>query len=881
MGTPRAFLIDGTAFCYRAFYAISSLTTSDGRPTNAVFGFARMLQALREKEQPDYLAVAFDVGKPTRRHQKFEGYKQQRKPMPDALSAQVPLVKALLAAYRIAVFEQEGYEGEDVLATLAKRLAADGIEVFLVTGDKDALQLITSHVKVYNPHRAGQTIWDADAVRARYGVGPERMVDLMALAGDEIDNIPGVAGIGEKTAGELMRRFGDLEQLYHRLHEVDPPTRRHNLQAARQQVLLARELARIETEVPLTLRREELSPREPDWRALRELFRRLEFKQLLAQLEVQAPPGLHSALTVRSLTDAEGATPWWRAVQEGACAAIGCWPVPEHAAVLLAAAVEPATVWAGVVDAVLLETTAGRRLAEWLGDAKRPKVGHDLKTVKRLLAPLGVRLDGIIGDTMIAAHLVNSARTSPTPGDLAEDYLDESIGRLPQLEEAPRLASEALQELAPFGRCVVTSLRVHDRLLAGLEAAGLLPLYRQVELPLLDVLFQMEAAGVALDVARLEALRAEMAAKLAQLTEELHQLAGVAFNLNSPKQLAQVLFDRLGLPVIKRTKTGPSTDSEVLQQLAQRHPLPQRLMQYRELAKLTSTYVEALPKLVSSRTGRIHTCFNQTGTATGRLSSSEPNLQNIPIKTELGRLIRRAFIPGTVDGVLLAADYSQIELRILAHLSGDERLREAFRQDRDIHRFTASLIYGLPESEVQPEQRHAMKAVNYGILYGMTAHGLARELGIPPPEAQAFIEAYFARYPGIRQYLDGQIAQARQQGFVQTLLGRRRYIPELHSPDPATRQFGERMAVNAPIQGSAADLIKQAMVQLAGRLAEERLSSRLVLQVHDELILEGPRQELRATAELLRRTMEGAIALEIPLAVTVKAGPNWLDLAPV
>ena len=908
----KAFLIDGTAFCYRAFYAIRSLSTSDGRPTNAVYGFAVMLQALRDKEQPTHLGVAFDVGKPTFRHKRFEEYKGQRKPMPEPLIGQIPLIKALLAAYRIPIFEQEGYEGEDVLATMASQIAPGGAEVFLVTGDKDALQLVNSRIKVYNPHQEG-TILDAASVQARYGVGPEHMVDLMALMGDAIDNIPGVPGIGEHTARELLARFGTLDALYARLDEVESPARRKTLEACREQVELSRELARIDRHVSLHVTLDDLKVQEPDWRALRTLLRELEFKRLLHAVEQQAPQSCATAVTHPVLTEQDLTAlgealaahaaippPAGGAIRVGPAdplqavgfrptggregypggstrqaSALVCWPLgtPIRAA-MLAVAIDPQAAWVVRIDETLPQTPPGRRLAAWLADPAIPKLSHDAKTAKRILGRLGLPLNGIAGDTMIAAYLLNPARTAQSLSDLSAEQLDQPLGPLPSLEETA-VPSEA------FGPSACAVWRLHERLLPALEAQELKALYTELELPLLEVLAAMETHGIAVDLPYLASLHASMDARLKQLCEELYRLAGCAFNLNSPKQLAQVLFGRLGLPVVKRTKTGLSTDSSVLQQLAQRHPFPQTLMHYRELSKLVSTYVDALPQLVDPATGRLHTSFNQAATATGRLSSSEPNLQNIPIKTELGRSIRKAFVAGTPEGVLVTADYSQIELRILAHLSHDARLIEAFHDNRDIHRVTASLIYGCPEPEVQPQQRQAMKAVNYGILYGMSAHGLSNELGIPFEEAQAFIEAYFERYPTIRDYLDRQIAQARRDGFVQTLLGRRRYIPEVNSPDPVVRQFGERMAINAPIQGTAADLIKRAMVQLAGELAGERLSSRMVVQVHDELVFEAPRPELDRLAPLVRRVMEGAMTLDVPLRVTLKHGPNWLDLTTV
>jgi len=883
MGSQRVFLIDGTAFCYRAFYAIRTLSTSDGRPTNAVYGFAMMLQALREKERPDYLAVAFDVGKPTFRHLQYEAYKAQRKPMPDLLIGQLPLIKELLAAYQIPIFEREGYEAEDVLASLAKRIVTSDVEVFLVTGDKDALQLVNAHVKVYNPHKEHMVL-DAEAVKGRYGVGPERMVDLLALMGDEIDNIPGVPGIGEKTATQLLQQFGSLEQLYRRLDEVESASRRKSLQACRAQVESARALAQIEVNVPLDVTLNDLVVQEPDWRALRKLFRELEFKRLLQSIDQHVPPAAHAGPQVHpvlSAKDLDVLLSTLRTQHYGHPIAVMSWTSDDAASSELVVAVAGGLTEGWVVrwNAELSRASAGTSFAAWLADAHAPKIGHDVKATMRILAHWDIVLDGVAGDTMVAAHLLNPARTNQSLSDLSDEYLDQPLGTLPTLDTSVMFASAEWVE--PFGRCAAMVTRLHELLSEKLNTHQLAPLYQELEVPLINVLAQMERVGIAIDVSYLAGLRASMDATLMRLTQEISRLAGCSFNLNSPKQLAQVLFERLQLPVIKRTKTGPSTDSDVLTQLAQRHPLPKYLIEYRELSKLVSTYVDALPKLADPHTGRIHTSFNQTATATGRLSSSEPNLQNIPIKTELGRSIRKAFVAGIPNGVLLAADYSQIELRILAHLSHDEQLLEAFRQDRDIHRFTASLIYGLPEADIQPEQRNAMKAINYGILYGMSSHGLSKELGISFEEAQTFIDAYFQRYPNVRIYLDQQIKQAKRDGFVQTLLGRRRYIPEVNSPDRMIQQLGERMAINAPIQGTAADLIKRAMVQVAKELAQGDVSARMVLQVHDELIFEAPQSEVSTLAGIVRRVMEGAFSLDVPLTVTMKVGPDWLDLQPI
>jgi DNA polymerase-1 len=563
-------------------------------------------------------------------------------------------------------------------------------------------------------------------------------------------------------------------------------------------------------------------------------------------------------------------------------AVIGCWPVSSASgepvgAILALAGGEPGVALIRV-DAQLLGAEAGRHLSAWMADPAVHKIGHDLKAAHRLLARFGVALRGVAGDTMVAAYLLNPARTSQPLSDVADEHLERSLPPVPEFADDLAGGAAAGAQACADAAAAVSDL--HEKLTGQLASRGLLALYRDMELPLIEVLARMEDRGVAVDVPYLQGLSAQMAATLGQLCGEIERLAGGPFNVNSPKQLAQVLFDKLKLPVIKRTKTGPSTDADVLRQLAEKHPLPAQLIRYRELSKLVSTYVDALPRIADA-SGRVHTSFNQAATATGRLSSSEPNLQNIPIRTELGRSIRRAFVSGARDGALVAADYSQIELRILAHLSGDEQLTEAFRQERDIHRYTASLIYGVPEAEVQPEQRSAMKAVNFGILYGMSAHGLSKELGMDFAEAQSFIDAYFARYPKVRAYLDSQIAQARRDGFVQTLLGRRRYIPEVNSPDPMLRQVGERMAINAPVQGTAADIIKLAMVRLDHELERAGLESRMVLQVHDELVFDGPRREVPALAALVRRVMEAAVALSVPLTVTVKAGPNWLDVTPV
>jgi DNA polymerase-1 len=897
----RVFLIDGTAFCYRAFYAIRNLSTSTGQPTNAVYGFGVMMGALRQKHQPDYLAVAFDAGKPTFRHAKFADYKVQRPPMPDGLVSQLGLIQRLLDGYRVPTFKLEGFEAEDLLATVARRVAGEGVTVFLVTGDKDALQLIGPHVKVFNPHKDEGILIDAPQVVERYGIGPDRVVDLMALMGDDIDNIPGVPGVGERTAADLLRRFGTLEALYQRLDEVPSPALRTKLAAHRDQVAMSRELATIHAEAPIEVRLDALSVQEPDWTALRALFRELEFRKLVAEADAALPAAAPPTVTVRLVQTPEEVARLVVTLNAGTAsgadaaraASIAAWtaPAPKPAAADQTNGQATWTMDAAAPRAVLAISTAEGEawlvagdatapvwapLRGWLADAARPKLGHDLKTTMLTLSRLGLPLAGVAGDTMIAGALLDPAHADPSLADLAEQHLER---RVPAVEwDGATLDGPLGQAL---GAHVATVAPLHAALLTKLQQAQLDTLYRDLELPLISVLAEMEAAGVALDTSLLASMRTTMAAKLEQLTQELYQLAGGPFNANSPKQLADILFTRLQLPVGKRTKTGPSTDSDVLRQLADKHPFPKKLMEFRELSKLVSTYVDALPKLVRPDTGRLHTTFHQTGAATGRLSSSDPNLQNIPLKTDLGRQIRKAFVPGPRGWILIAADYSQIELRLLAHMAGDETLREAFARGHDIHRFTASLVYGVAYDDVTREMRSAMKAVNFGILYGMSAHGLSRELGVPQKEAAAFIEAYFARYPKVRAFLDSQKELAKSQGFVQTLLGRRRYIPELRSPDPNIRQFGERMAINAPLQGTAADIIKLAMVRCAPRLRAAGLDTRMLLQVHDELVFEAPPSEQARLIPLIRDAMEHVVNLSVPLEVTVKAGPNWCELSPV
>ncbi|MBI3323493.1 MAG: DNA polymerase I [Candidatus Omnitrophica bacterium] len=863
----RLFLIDGSSFCYRAFYAIRELSTSKGQPTNAVYGVVAMLRRLVEEEKPEYLAVAFDLPGPTFRHRRYEGYKEHRRPMPDALVDQLPWIREVLAAFRVPVFEREGYEADDVLGTIARRAEAEGLTVYLVTGDKDALQLVGERVKIYRPVKDGHEILDDRTLSERWRLRPQQVVDVMALMGDEVDAIPGVPGVGEKTAVGLIQKFGSVDRLVRHLEkEKKPQVRPGVAQAIREhaeQVRMSRELATLDTDVPLKLKVEELARREPDRAALHGIFQKLEFRALAKEFAPEALAGAVRVERAESPADLSRLRP---ALREAGT--IGVALAPDGAVALS---------WEEGKALLACGPGALKELGWLWTDVRIAKAVPGLKELTvRLLraqasppagpgAPLGEGWD----DPCIASYVLDPTRPSHRLPDLAAEFLGEGIGSDDAGEKA---AQEAL-----------VSRKMMPRMRSQMEEKGLGTLYREVEIPLARVLARMEHHGIAVDPKAFEALSKELQAALARLTGEIHRLAGGEFNINSPKQLQEILFGTLKLPVVRRTKTGASTDEEVLRRLSTMHELPAKVLEYRELAKLSSTYVEALPRLVDPNTGRIHCSFNQTVTATGRLSSSSPNLQNIPIRAELGRQIRRAFVPSREGWLFLAADYSQVELRILAHLSGDPALVEAFRRGEDIHRVTAADVFGVAPPEVTGKMRAAAKTINFGIVYGMTSFGLSKELEMELGQAEEFIGRYFARYPKVREYLDQTLEETKRRGYCTTLLNRRRYIPELQAKEPTVRQFAERMAVNAPIQGSAADLIKVAMVAIDAELEQKGWAARMLLQVHDELVFELPPGEMERVQGLVRERMEQPrlsgrpIRLEVPVVVNLKTGRNWYE----
>lgn len=881
MSKTRLFLIDGNSFCYRAFYAIRQLSNSKGQPTNAVYGFVTMLGKLIADTKPDMLAVAFDMKGPTFRHKKYDEYKIHRKPMPDDLAGQMAYIKEVVEAYNIPIFQMQGYEADDVLATIAKKAEARDIETFIVTGDKDALQLVNSHIKVYSTHKDG-LVYDADKVMEAYGVGPDRMVDIMALMGDATDNIPGVLGIGEKTAVELISEFGSLDNLLKNVDKIKSESKKKAIKDNQDMAILSKELAVLDADVPVEIDFKELELKAPDEIRLLELFKELEFKTLLKNL---TPKGkLDSEYTLvdndKKLKKLIGH------LKDAKEFVFDCETT--NVDPMLARLVGISFAWE-VGDVYYIPLNKYHDVDAVLADLKPifesddiKKIGQNIKYEYIVLSNYGIKLRGISFDTMVASYLLNPSKPNHNLEDISFDYLNHKMTT--PIEELIGKGKNAItMDMVDvdkvFRYCCEDSdvtMRVKKVLEKELSAKDLEELFYKVEMPLVEVLAIMEISGVSIDKDYLADLSLEMEKKLDKLTKHIYDAAGEEFNINSPKQLSRILFEKLKLPIVKKTKTGISTDEEVLTKLALEHKLPESLLEYRELSKLKSTYVDSLPSMINPKTGRVHASFNQTVTATGRLSSSGPNLQNIPIKTEEGRKIRRAFIAKSNDSILISADYSQIELRVLAHLSGDAELATAFKEGRDIHTYTASLVFEVDEKDVDPGMRNMAKTVNFGIIYGMSPYGLSQSLKIEVNKAKDFIDAYFERYPGVRLYLEGLIAEARENGYVTTILGRRRHIPEINSSDGRLKSFAERTAVNTPIQGSAADIIKVAMIAINGKIGG--MKSKMIMQVHDELVFDVPRVEVDKMRRIIKDGMEKVIELKVPIEAHIEMGPNWLDM---
>ncbi len=879
-------ILDGNSLIHRAFYAIPLLTTSEGIFTNAVYGLVNMLMKIIADERPQCVAVAFDKGKVTFRMDHFAQYKGHRKPTPDELRPQFALAKEVLTAMNIPVYELEGFEADDLIGTITRLSEEQGYHNVIVTGDRDALQLVSGATEVLLTKKGITEIekYDPARVNERYGLTPEQIIDLKGLMGDPSDNIPGVPGIGEKTALKLIHEYGSVENLYENLDSI-PGKMREKLEQNRELAFLSKKLATIVRDVPYDIDLRHCLLEEPDYGSLLALFRKLEFRSLIKSVtEKMTAPADGDGCGKTEDRDALTGDYCRMALEEALdqlARELGGGEVGIHYELsnpdpMLAEltglswccrpgqAVYVTGVPAGQTE-LFREQENISGLAALIGAREGvKKYCHDGKKLLVALDRYGIRWEGLDQDTMLAAYLLNPTGQNQDLADVTARYLGRNL--MPGMGTADACSRADI------------IMSVQKLLAEKLAENGMDELYYRVELPLVRILADMEITGVKVDREQLKAMSEELAGKLDQLTSEIYALAGEEFNINSTRQLGYILFEKLGLPVIKKTKTGYSTDAEVLETLAEEHQVVARIVEYRQLAKLKSTYVDGLAGLINPRTGKLHTTFNQTVTATGRLSSTEPNLQNIPIRLEEGRRIRKVFVPSHSGHYLVAADYSQIELRVLAHISGDENFVRAFREGEDIHTHTASEVFGVPDEMVTREMRDAAKAVNFGIVYGISDFGLARNIRASRKEARAYIDGYFKRYPGIKKFMDDIVVKAREQGYVSTILNRRRYLPDIFSSNRNIRAFGERTAMNTPIQGSAADIIKLAMVRVDRRLREEGLKTKMVLQVHDELIFEVPPEELERVVTLIRDSMENAVRLEVPLVVDIKKGYNWYDM---
>ena len=883
----RLFLIDGSSYIYRAYYAIRHLSNSQGMATNAIYGFTNMLLKVVREHQPDRLAVIFDSKGPTFRKDLYPEYKANRSAMPEDLVPQIPYIKRVVDAFNMPGIELAGYEADDIIATLAKKFAAKGMAVTVVTGDKDLMQIVNDRVCLLDTMK-DKVSGPAEVVE-RFG-GADKVVEVQALAGDSSDNVPGVPGIGEKTAKALIDEFGDIETLLASLDQLKGK-RRENLENFADQARLSKQLVTLIDDLPLNLDEHDFALSEPNREALTELFKECEFHKLLQEFSA-AERASASGDGYRAVLSEAGLTEMIAALEKAERFAFdtettGLDPLRADL-VGLSFAVIAGQAWyvpvghryLGVPEQLPLEQVLSA-IRPLLVSPRHLKIGQNLKYDILVLARAGVEVGEPLYDTMLASYLANSAAKSHGMDSLAAELLD--YRTISYSEVAGSGKNKVCFDEVEVEKATVyaaedadITLRLYEKLLPKVVEQQQQSLFDEVEMPLLPVLVSMEQAGIRIDPEFLGGLSAELEKKLAVLEKQIHAMAGGPFNIGSPKQLGEVLFERLGLSKGKKTKTGWSTDVEVLNNLADEHEIAAKILDYRSLAKLKGTYTDALPKLIHPETGRIHTSFNQAITATGRLSSSDPNLQNIPIRTEEGRRIREGFIPS--EGcLLLSADYSQVELRILAHMADEPALKEAFARGEDIHRRTASEVLGLFPELVTDEQRRAAKAINFGVIYGMSAFGLAKQLGIARREAQTFIDTYFERYPGIRTFMDSCIAEAREKLYVTTLLGRRCAIPEINSKNGAVRGYAERNAINYPVQGSAADIIKVAMIHIARRLAAEGLKARMLLQVHDELVFDVPQAELEVVAALVREEMQGAVDISVPLLVEVGSGRNWRE----
>jgi DNA polymerase I len=892
MKREKIILIDGSGYFFRAFFAIQRLATSAGFPTNAIYGFVNMLMRVLEVEKPKRLAIMFDTSKPSFRKEKYKEYKSNRQKPPEDLVKQIPHILRSVDCFGIRRFELAGFEADDLIGTVAKRAERDGFDVEIITGDKDLMQLVGNHVTLYDTMKDKRV--DANGVVERFGVRADQVVDFLALMGDASDNIPGVTGIGEKTAAELIRQFGSLDDLYANLDQIKQPKRREILSNEKQSAYLSRDLATIQCEMDLAFSWDEFNYVGPDLPKLQTFFEEFEFQNLLKRFDLKSEeknykkgeyeavrtlPRLKEILETLSRAPYVAVDTETTSLQVHSAKLVGVslsgaegqgfyLPFGHHALG------EPQT----LLGDQLPEKQGRELLKGLLENPKVLKVGQHLKYDAQILRAWGIELKGLASDTLIASYLLDPDQPHNLDA-LAYRYLGHQNVTYEEVTGRGKLqisfAEVTIEKATNYsGEDADVTLRLHQKLTPDLEKHALAPLYRDVEVPLIEVLADMEYRGILIDQASLHRMAGELTTELDLVQEKTWALAGEKFNINSPKQLATILFEKLKLPSLRKTKTGFSTDESVLQALCSEHEVCQWIVKFRELSKLKSTYVEGLLSQVHSGTGRIHTSYNQTVAATGRLSSSNPNLQNIPAASDPKYDIRSVFI-ASEGSEFLASDYSQVELRLLADMSGDKELLRAFENNEDVHEVTAASIFGT--GTVTPDQRKAAKTINFGVIYGQTAFGLSQQLGIAPRDAKQFIDRYFERYAGVRVFLEQLAENARQKGYATTLLGRRRYLPEIKSQNRMRREMAERAAINTPIQGTAADMIKLAMVSLYRKLAERGLRSRMLLQVHDELVLEVFESERTEVQALVKDSMENALQLKVPLRVSLGWGRNWRE----
>lgn len=875
----KLILIDGNSITYRAFFALPLLSTASGRHTNAAFGFTMMLLRLLQDEQPTHVVVAFDKGKITFRHEFFQEYKGTRNKTPGELSEQFPIVREILDSFGITHIEKEGYEADDIIGTLSLAAEEDGYETLVVSGDKDLLQLVSDKVNAILT-RKGITETERytnEKVRERYGLTPLQIIDLKGLMGDTSDNIPGIPGVGEKTALKLLHEYGSVESVLDHADQVSGKKLQEKLVEHKEDAILSKKLATIFREVPLDYSLEGFHYNGFDPSRVREIFKQYEFKSLLNKLPEADSAASDEAesssldLPVTILADDQVAEVL-RDLPDNVGVSIDFSGPYQQATIQGIAFGDMEQAWYLPVK----EQAALTALKQFFEDGEMQKVAFDVKAIDYMLYDHGIHLHKQTFDVLLASYLLNPQEGTPKLEDISKRELN---WRIPALSKADKKSTgPSLEERADFyGKTASALVNLRSKLDAKMREQEIYALYADLELPLAFILAEMEFTGVKVDTSRLQEIGKQLGEKLEHLTDEIYELAGTPFNINSPKQMGEILFDKLGLPAQKKTKTGYSTSADVLEKLAPYSEIVQKILDYRQIAKLQSTYVEGLLHVIRPETNRVHTSFNQATTATGRLSSTEPNLQNIPIRMEEGRRLRQVFIPSQPDWYMLAADYSQIELRILAHISGDQTLIDAFVHDMDIHTRTASDVFEVPVEEVTSDMRRAAKAVNFGIVYGISDYGLSQNLNITRKQAAEFIDNYFAKFPGVKKYMEEVVVQARKDGYVTTLLNRRRYLSDLHASNFNIRSFAERAAQNTRVQGSAADIIKLAMIQVADALKERGLASRMLLQVHDELVFEVPEDELEIMKTLVPEVMEHAISLDVPLKADVEYGHTWYD----